>query len=149
MHLLQKKTKSKNINQSPLLFWRGRLARKCVSNGRCPSGISPASHGLAFQCSGSSLPPSHGATLPQINILYDSSIVWACDKACQRGNEALSCISIPPLSLRLSPMLSICPSAATLNQFVSIPNNQRGCWDLNCINKWMSKQTSARPAPPL
>lgn len=42
-------------------------------------------------------------------------------------------------------LLSFRPTATTLNQFVSIPNEQHWCWDLNSINKWMSKQTSTSP----
>ncbi len=36
------------------------------------------------------------------------------------------------------------PGSATLNQFVSIPNEQWRGKDMNCINKWMSKQTGVK-----
>lgn len=125
---------------------------------RCPQAVKLAvvylSSSLvlafAFLSPGPACFGSDSALVPQrytsqINILYDGNIVWVCviklasTEMKQAGTECTA------TSLSFSP--SFCPTATTLNQFVSIPNEQQRCWDLNSINKWTSKQTSTRPTP--
>lgn len=68
------------------------------------TGISPASLSPRPPCFGSIsviVPPHYTS---QINILYDGTIVWVCDKACQHRNEALNAHLYlhPSLSLSLN-----------------------------------------------
>lgn len=63
-----------------------------------------------------------------------------------RTSEARGDAKIPKIK-RVGTMCTSAPrrpGSATLNQFVSLPNEQRQGRDMNCINKWMGKQSKAK-----